>query len=168
MISIQKAVRSCLIVILIYISLIINDNEHLFICLLAICMSSLKKCLFRSSAYFFLFFFFVTVVPNVQIPEREERRPPRQCNWQKGEVYYWLEPGPSVASNAMVQVREPRAQAVTQIYSVSTRRWFKQIGYKFAKQFHWSKLSHRRDIPGGFHPIPNFLIGKQQSVLSES
>ena len=35
----------------------------------------------------------VFVVPNVQIPEREERRPPRQCNWQKGEVYYWLEPG---------------------------------------------------------------------------
>ena len=27
-------------------------------------------------------------VPNVQIREREERRPPRQCNWQKGEVYY--------------------------------------------------------------------------------
>ena len=30
----------------------------------------------------------ITVVPNVQIPEREERRPPRQHNWQKGEVYY--------------------------------------------------------------------------------
>ena len=29
-----------------------------------------------------------TVVPDVRIPEREERRPPRQCNWQKGEVYY--------------------------------------------------------------------------------
>ena len=28
------------------------------------------------------------VVANVQIPEWEERRPPRQCNWQKGEVYY--------------------------------------------------------------------------------
>ena len=30
----------------------------------------------------------ITVVPNVQIHEREERRPPRQHNWQKGEVYY--------------------------------------------------------------------------------
>ena len=29
-----------------------------------------------------------TVVPDVRIPKREERRPPRQCNWQKGEVYY--------------------------------------------------------------------------------
>ena len=55
---------------------------------------------------------------------------------KKGEVYYWLKPGPSAASNAGVQVREPRAQAVTQIYRVSTRGWFKRIGYKFAKQFH--------------------------------
>ena len=84
---------------------------------------------------------FISVVPDVWIPEREERRPLRQCNWQKGEVYYWLEPGPSAASNTVVQVRELQAQAVTQIYRVSTRRWFKQIGYKFAKQFHWSKLS---------------------------
>ena len=108
------------------------------------------------------------VVPDVWIPEQEERRPPRQCNWQKGEVYYWLEPGPSAASNAVVQVREPQAQAVTQIYRASTCRWFKQIAYKFAKQFHWSKLSCGRDFPGGFHPVPNFLIGKQWSVSSES
>ena len=61
-----------------------------------------------------------------------------------------------------------RAQAVIQIYRVSTCLWFKQIGYKFAKQFHWSKLSRWRDFPGGFSPVPNFLIGKQWSVLSES
>ena len=113
-------------------------------------------------------FSITVVVPGVRIPEQEERRPPRQCNWQKGEVYYRLEPGPSAASNTVVQVREPRAQAVTQIYRVSTRSWFKRIGYKFAKQFHWSKLSCGWDFPGGFCPIPNFLIGKQRSVLSES
>lgn len=48
------SMRLCLFVVLVYMSLMMSDMQLIFISLLAICVSSLEKCQFKSFAHFLI------------------------------------------------------------------------------------------------------------------
>ena len=97
------------------------------------------------------------VMPDVRIPKREERRPPRQCNSQKGKFIADSSQGSCRIQHSGAGSGSPEPELLHKFigWAHAVGSWFKRIGYKFAKQFHWSntlKTFTHLGLSWGFPP----------------
>ena len=90
-----------LIVVLMCIYSLVNDIEHLFMCLLAICAFSFVKCLFRSFTLLFgvfnIFFLPCYVACRLLVPPNQGSNP-HPLQWKHGVLTTW----PSKKSNYLL------------------------------------------------------------------
>ena len=99
----------------------------------------------------------VYVMPDVRIPEWEERRHPRQCNSQKGKFIADSSQGSCLIQRSGVGSEGPEPKLLHKFieWAHAVGSWFKRIGYKFAKQFRWSntlKTFTHAGLSRGFPP----------------
>ena len=93
------------------------------------------------------------VMPDVRIPEWEERRSPRQCNLQKGKFIAGSSQGSCRIQRSGAGSESPEPKLLHKFigWAHAVGSWFKRIGQNFCA---W-------DFPGGFRPVPNW-----QTVVS--
>ena len=82
-------------------------------------------------------------MPDVRIPEQEERRPPRQCNSKKGKFIAASSQGSCRIQRSGAGSESPEPKLLPKFIGCAqaVSSWLKRIGYMFAKQFYWYKLS---------------------------